>query len=723
MEGRYRPRDDTGTGRPRLVHGSCFFSGTMGEQIAEMENSSPSLAGELSDLLIELAAGLRRAFVYGANHPRVLEAASSFVSRNSGRRDYRGTLSIVSAGTHLIVEIRPVVRLTRRLGGIATGLDHPLLAALAERLATHEVGALDLAEGVTSQEIAAILGFLASDVASTGRPLGREDEAALSSLPNIRIHRNEWTQTVAPADDESTPRDPEENQRLWSAFARAALGIPDVERERPYPPSEVAAAISARADNPEFEQRIKAHILGISTSLGEANPLESADLAHRFSNVLRRLDRRTLHTVLSLRGDEGIPTSLLRDLAGALDVDIVLDLLQVAAEDEANDISRLMLRLLSKLARHAQAADGATASRSDLALREQIESLLTDWSLEDPTPDDYDDVLSRISSASDSIPEASASRHLVEPERIVATALEVEIDSRTVRSAADEMIRDRKYSMLVDYLQSAPEGELSSSLWKRLTNRAVLERLIQEAEPDWDLVDRLLPHAGLQAAEPLLDRLADADTLAIRRRLFDVLLELGPGIGEPAVNCLGSPETTPWYVIRNVVSLLSMLDSVPADFDPWYLVDHENPQVRIEVIKLCFRLPARREQAIMAALQDASSRIVALGIVEAETECPSEAEAFLRRVAESNGDSEYSEFRTHAIRALTRLGSPAALETLLGLTARRRWRLRRRLPADGPVFRAALSGLASAWPDDPRVGDVLERVRNSGFADVVSDEQ
>ncbi len=694
----------------------------MGEKIAEWENASPSLAGELSDLLIELAAGLRRACVYGANHPRVHEAATSFVSRNSGRRDYRGSLSIVSAGTHLIVEIRPVVRLTRRLGGVATGLDHPLLAALAERLATHEVGAIDLAEGVTSQEIAAFLSFLASDVASTGRPLGREEEAALSTLPNIRIHRNEWTGTVVPA-DESTPRDPEENQRLWSAFARAALGIPDGERDRPYPPSEVAAAIEARADNSEFEKRMQAHILGISTSLGEAGPLESADLAHRFSDVLRRLDRRTLHMVLSLRGDEGIPKSLLRNLAGTLDVDVVLELLQVAAGDEANDISRLMLRLLSKLAGHAQAEDGATASRSDLALREQIESLLSDWNLENPTPDDYDDALTRMSSSSESVPEAPSVRRLVEPERIVATALEVGIDSRTVRSAADEMIRDRKYSLLVDYLESGPEGDLSSSLWKRLTNRAVLERLIQEAQPDWDLIDRLLPHAGLEAAEPLLDRLADADTIALRRRLFDVLLELGPGIGAPAVRCLGSLESTPWFVVRNVVSLLCMLDSVPEDFDPWYLVEHENPQVRTEVIKLCFKLPARREQAIMAALQDASSRIVALGIVEAEADCPSEAEPFLVNVAESDDDSEYSEFRTHAIRALTQLGSPGALETLLRITAPRRRRLRRTLPADGPVVRAAVRGLASTWSDDPRVGDVLERAGHSGVADVGRDVQ
>ncbi|MEJ2548785.1 MAG: hypothetical protein P8125_13400, partial [Gemmatimonadota bacterium] len=121
----------------------------------------------------------------------------------------------------------------------------------------------------------------------------------------------------------------------------------------------------------------------------------------------------------------------------------------------------------------------------------------------------------------------------------------------------------------------------------------------------------------------------------------------------------------------------------------------------------------------MAALRDPSSRIVALGIVESEIECPAEAEAFLREVAESNGDSEYSEFRTHAIRALTRLGSPGALETLLGLTARRR--LRRRRPADGPVCEAALRGLASAWADDPRVEAVLERFGDVGLADDVSD--
>jgi hypothetical protein len=653
-----------------------------------------SVSGELTDLLIELAYGLRRACVYGPNNPAVLEAATSFVTRFSGRRGDRGTLAIAVAGSHLIVEVRPVVMLTRRFSGVTTGLEHPLLGALADRLAQHEVGEIVLAEGVTPKEIASILGFLSTDPARTGRPLGQEEDEALSAIPNIRIHRDATPRETA-VDGDTPPDDPEHDARLWSALARAALGIPeeDDDEDRTYEPSEVATAIAARAGNPSFDRRIAAQVLAVSSNLGKSGPLESIDLARQFSDMLRRLDRPTLKVLLAMSGDARLRQEFLRDAASSLDVDVVFELVHSAGEDENSDISRWMLRLLSKLARHAQTEDGPVAHRSDAALREQITTLLSGWQLDNPNPEDYEEALARLSSISGEGPESETARSRVDGIRTLAVALEVGVDGPAVRQAIDEMIATGRIGEMAVHLDEAPNPKLAESLWTRLADRTVLYRLIEEEEPDWEVIDLVLPHAGMEAAEPLLDRLAEADSLTIRRRLFDRLIGLGSEVGKPAVRCLGQPDATPWYVLRNVLSLLAMLETWPDGFNPWDLTD-------------------TRASAIVRAMEDENTRIAALGVVEAESGCPPEAEPLLVSIALSE-EGALTEFRTHSIRALTRLESPAALEALLEIAAPRRRGLRRVLPEESPELLAALRGLSSGWPSDPRAQEALSAARAS----------
>jgi hypothetical protein len=674
-------------------------------------DSHASVSGELADLLIELASGLRRACVYGPRHPTVQEAAKSFVTTFSSRRRDRGTLAIAVAGSHLIVEVRPAVKLTRHLNGVTSGLEHPLLGALADRLRTHEVGEIVLAEGVTEKEIASILGFLSTDPSQTERPLGCEPEEALQRLPNVKIHRDETTSGVLAAP--GATRSPEEDARLWSGFARAALAIPQGEEKRPYAPAEVAAAIAARCGNDAFARSLAAHAVQVSSSLGQAGPLESMELRRRFSDVLRRLDRATLKVVLRTVGDLSLMTDFLLDSASALEVDVVFDLIQAAGEDDSADISRWMLRLLSKLAKHAESAEGPVSHRSEEALRGQIHALLSGWDLENPNPEDYEEELARMSLGTGHGANGGAERSGIGDERTLAMALEVGVDGPVVRRAVDRLIETRRIPTLVERLDSAPHADLALSLWSRLAERPVLYRLIEEEEPDWGSIDLILPHARIAAAEPLLDRLAEADSLAIRRRLFDRLGQLGPEVGAAAVRCIGEASSTPWYVLRNVLSLLAMLESWPEGFDPWPLADHENSQVRLEAVKLCLRMPANRDRAILKALRDGNSRIAALGIVEAERGCPAEGESYLVGIA-LDSDGEFAEFRTHAIRALAGIGTPGALAALLEITAPRRRGLRRVLPDGSPELLAALSALASQWPDAPEAREVLDLAGSSG---------
>jgi len=670
-----------------------------------------SVSGELADLLIELASGLRRASVYGPRNPALQEAASSFVTRFSSRRGDKGALSISVAGSNLIVEIRPPGELRRRFGGIATGREHPLLAALADRLAKHETGEIIIAEGVAAPEIAAVLGFLSTDPAQTGRPLGREEDGALRSVPNIRIHRgqNALEPSLEPKD---AAADAEEDERLWTEFAAAALGISDPELVSSYSPAAIAAAIGGRSGTTAFDRRVTAHLQGIASRLAEAGPLESTQLARRFSDVLRRLDRDTLKILVAMSGDRNLQNEFLRSSVTVLEVDVVFELLHAAAETEDSRISRWMLRLLSKLARHAQTSDGPVAHRSEESLREQFRALITGWDLDSPNPDDYEEALSRLSAARGEDSRASDARAQVPPGRIVELALEVDRDGLPVRSAVEDMIAGGNIGSLTEILARAPGEDLAQKLWSRLAERPILYRLIEEEEPDWDVIDVVLPHAGLIAAEPLLDRLAEADSLALRRQVFDRLLTLGPDAAKPAIRCLGQPETTPWFVLRNVLSLLASIDGLADGFQPWELTAHENPQVRLEAIKLCLRRPETRNEAIVRALQDTSSRIVALGIVEAEHGFSAEAEPFLIEVASSE-EGEYSEFRSHAIRALGHSDSAEAFDTLMHLVfpSRRAWR-KAKIEETSEAL-AALRSLATGWSANPRARAVLDLARTS----------
>jgi hypothetical protein len=103
---------------------------------------------------------------------------------------------------------------------------------------------------------------------------------------------------------------------------------------------------------------------------------------------------------------------------------------------------------------------------------------------------------------------------------------------------------------------------------------------------------------------------------------------------------------------------------------------------------------------------------VAFGITEAARGCPPEAGPRLIEIATSP-EGEYAEFRTHAVRALAGVGSEAALETLLGIAAPQGHGRTAKLPAESPELLAALEGLASGWPDDPRSREILDRARAS----------
>ena len=80
-------------------------------------------------------------------------------------------------------------------------------------------------------------------------------------------------------------------------------------------------------------------------------------------------------------------------------MDSVVKILKAAADASGQTISHGLVRMLSKMAAHAERGEEVLRPVAENALREQVDSLLTGWNLDDPSPDAYTKTLQHLSTA------------------------------------------------------------------------------------------------------------------------------------------------------------------------------------------------------------------------------------------------------------------------------------------------------------------------------------
>jgi len=682
----------------------------MDSSTKESRRGKASLSGELSDFLIELSAALQKYSMYPPGHPVLAPAAESVFSRLSLLLASHGSLSIGIAREQLIIE------------GVATDSSHALLRSLADRLHHHELGAISFAEGVAKAEIAEVLSLISEEPERTGRPLGREPDELLKGRPHVRLFPVRYDSLKLRGENGSGSRGrgaaAESGTHLWVGLAQAALAArPDTASgERAYDPTEVARAIDEQAGEHGYDQVIIGYMVQIADDLKDADPLEQNTLRERFSELLGRLQPETLQRLLRMGGDVRQRQEFLDNAARGVAVDAVLELVKAAAEERQSDISRWMMQLLGKMARHARAEGQSARYRADESLRDQVRLLLSGWKLENPNPTEYDQTLGRISAGAPVTRMGGILARAPEAERIFKMSLEAGVTGEALRCAVDDLLDSGSIALVVSSLEEttvSPEqtNAAVAHTWERLAEPAVVRRIVAMDDPDPDALDAVLERAGVAAADALLDRLAASASLSLRRRTFDRIVGLGPMAVPLAVQRIEQPESVPWYVLRNVLALLNAFEGLPVGFSPVPMRTHENPQVRFEAVKLCLRAPGERDPTIVMALHDAEDRILALGTSAAETGAPASAESRLREIAV---DPEWeSEIRVPAIRSLACFDTESARATLLELASPRR-RLLGSAPLEPtPASCAALRALRCRWSDHPEAADLIARAAQS----------
>ncbi len=693
------------------------------------QRGGSAIAGELTELLVELSVAVQRRVMYPGGHPSLVAGERRLIQHLTTLLAQRQLLVIGVAREQLIID------------GIATEVRQPLLRALAERLHAHHIAGVKFIDGVTATEATELVARIARDPRDIAEQREAPSVTAISSQwVHIQLFRQAYERLTL-SEEEGTEATgvhgmPRATQ-LWLDLAQAAMSAGDTPGDVDTDPAAMARAIDARttgagggasgsgsgtrgdaragASDSAYEQVVIGHLMQIADEIRTTQSPETAALRERVSRLVTTLSPQAMQRLLSMGGNLAQRRAFLVDATAGMAVDAVLTLTLAASTASQRAISQPLTRLLVKLASHAQHGAPPLRSAADPAFRDHVRDLVEGWTLPDPTPGGYGDVLDSMSRPTEMGPITSGITQRCEPERVLEMCLDLRNASPPLWEAIAALITRGDIILVLDTLDAVPpENPLPGVIRTRIATLEHFRRLLQAPTADVRRIEDFARRVGTPATEALLDALGEASTRTARRRLLDVLGHLGEAIGPAVVARL--PNAT-WYVQRNLLMIVAGLPVWPPGFSPLPYASHTDARVRREALRALLKHPALRTVGIMTAIADVDPQLVRLGLDAAARECP--PAVVPRLVQRIDARSLSPELQSLAVQVLATSPTSAALHCLLGLATRRtRWLRRERIAHRSPVVLAALTGLATQWAHEPNAARVLAKAAGSSDREI-----
>jgi hypothetical protein len=662
------------------------------------------LSREYRDFLVELSVALHKYGMYPSGHPSLDPAAGAVAARAAHLLVDRPHVAFGIARRQLIVD------------GVATSADQPALRRLAEELHRHHLGAFSVHRGVEVTEFAEALRALSLEPERAG-PIG-VGKAGRLAWPHLQLHALIFDDLALAGD---APNVGVEGAaaglragELWLSLARAALGG---RADAATDASEFDSDLLARAvdEHPRSEandQAVTAALLQIAQELRTDRGADAARLRQRAERFLSRVSPETLRRLLEMGGDGAQRRRFVLDASHGMAAGAVIDIVKAAAEASGQTISHGLLRMMSKLAVHAEF--GAPQARRQAAqdgLREQIDQLLAGWHLADPNPGAYTAVLQEFATLAPqpgrhpSDDSAAVPSEPLDPVRVIQMSLELGDAGPVVQRAVLNALGEGRAGDVLAVLSRGPDGshDVADTIRTYFIQPEALRAFFEQGPVDFDTLDLLRPSMTATSYEVLLDLLITTSDRTTRRKLFDRIVQAPFDLGPAIAARLDDPR---WFVQRNMLGLLERLGRVPEGLSLARWTSHPDVRVRHEAIRLQLVLPAERQAAVRAAIEDGHPRLVHSGLAAIQQNCPPGLAGAVGALARDTAITE--ELRLLAIRALGRCPDPRALATLLELTRGGRTIFgRAKLAARSPTMLAAVRALAGGWRSDVRAAEML----------------
>jgi len=469
----------------------------------------------------------------------------------------------------------------------------------------------------------------------------------------------------------------------------------------------LAKAIEIHRGDDEYDSHILANLIDFAAAARSRGQAESLAVQQQLSRMLGAMAPDTAERLLALRGDDGRQQrNFLLEASHLLTADVVSQLVEASAHASSRDLSPALLALLNKLAGHAMQSHNGRRAAADTSFRELVRKLIDNWE-EEEAHQHLPELYGSDSNQLPALPDITSSVWVYppEPERIILMSIESGILEAGTLRAVDWMMARGDIDQLFLMLEDLVDDPVAAVIRDRVFHPRTVSVLLAAEPIDLETLGRLIPDAGLEAADMLLDALAAAKDRKARSKLLELLSRYGEAIGsEIVVRIPGAP----WFVQRNLLHLLGLLPKLPPEFSPEICLSHPDPRVRHEGLKLLLRDPTTREAAITQAVKAPDQPTLRLGLVSAAEGCPPQAVTTIvdRLVARKLPD----ELLALALRAVSEVEEEAVLDTLISYCRAKRtflwfwW-----LAPVSPALIEAMTTLAVHWRFNRGAVPILKR--------------
>jgi hypothetical protein len=696
-------------------------------------SSVSSQAGEAALVLFlsRMHVALNRRRTYGATHPMVLKTEAEAVAALDAVLSTRSTFTIGVTKTDLLLNGQPLTgaanigrelgaRLHRRGVGALTfhaGIELERLQTMLGWLAHDPAREADGAADAPAEEPPTITGIIIGRLAYDALTMGEADRAADASLVAL------W-QALAQIAADGTGRQYGFGTAR-SAEAVAATGDDEgafnVLLKEEEHVSDIAESLQALVSQPEFARRTAVALMNLAAQGAQAPPELRARIGERLHSVISRLGDSSFAPIIRGLGQRAEQQEFVLQVVDVLPVLAVSNWLQVAARATEQELSHHLLRLMTKLSQHAvNKREGLT----DADFRNAAKELVDGWVLSDPNPDEHVRLLDRIALANEhtvhSISQAPVRDDggLTEAARVVQMALEIDVVGDDALAAVTVVVESGNLPYLLEWLQDAGDTESARALRAHVMAPEAVRRVLEGNPVDVPAARALLATIEIGMADVLLEALAAAESRDAR----ELILERLRSFGEPLRSTLMARlDGASWFFARNLLGLLhELISSQQGTSDVGSMLkflDHENPMVRVEAVRILLDVDAVRDAAIRRGLLDKDERVITcvIDFVDRLVHAPADSRRKSLSIGSIGHLMKFVDLGAHnvglrvtAMRVAATSGAPSVRDWLLGKVLTRSAILRRPVLAKPSLLNAtALNALQRHYAADPVVATAL----------------
>ena len=652
------------------------------------KGSQVALSREVSNFLLELSIAVHRYAMYPPDHPSLVPAADGIFQIIRRLLEKRTSLSLGIANRQLVIE------------GVATDRRNPVLEDLAHRLHTHQLGALIFSGEVTVEALRELFLHLATEAERGGAmPLGLRPPEEIPDLSGIRLVPVGYD---ALALDDRDVSGPDAAMRLWLQLAQAATATEQALSEADAPnPREVAESIRKHAREAAYDQVIVGYLLQLAQDMKDGGGPALTRVRENVSRLISELDEPTLKRLLEMGGDLQQRHRFVSHSAETLGEDAIMKVLRAAAQASGQEVSHGLVRLLTKLAFHAREGEERLRPMALSHLRGKVDELMSNWTLPDANAAAHTRILDELSRSDPFNLEGVEARPTSIP--LIQMAIEVDSYGPMVEEAVDAVIEEGNLAEIVPLIEGASMTVTGRRLRAKLSDVKQIEALTQAEDVSEESLALLANLIGPEEAVPaLLKVLADAPSRSVRRKVLVRLVDMGSHAARHVGPYL---EDLRWYVVRNVLTLLEQIDTLPKGFSPDVFLRHPDVRVQREALPLALKYPDLRARALSVAIRSGDERMRNVALVNLregvpETLLPALLDHIVRR-GEGNQ-------RITGIRLLGMSKSTMARRALCQMVdGGKGWFGRRKLADPNEDMLTALGALAQGWANHPEAAELL----------------